>query len=135
MIMLNSGLFLLNSEKAQKIISECKSSDWRIFYIYGVSGTKDEFCSAVAENLPLDPPYNAVCGHNWDALDDSLWGGLDSLSEDKILIIWNSAGKMQNNDAQSFEIVCDIFSNLTVSLPDEKKKENKSFQLTVIGIV
>lgn len=133
--MLSSGLFLLNSEKAQEMISECKSLNWLILYIPDNSGLKDEFCSAVAENLPLDPPYDAVYGHNWDALDDSLWGGMDSLSEDKILIIWNSAGKMQNNDAQSFEIVCDIFSNLTVSLVDEKKKENKPFQLTVIGIV
>ena len=133
--MLNSGLFLLNSEKAHKIISECKSSNWHIFYIPDNSGTKDGFCSAVVENLPLDPPYNADYGHNWDALDDSLWGGMDSLSEDRILIIWNFAGKMKNNDAQSFEIVCDIFSNLTVSLPDEKEKENKDFQLVVIGIV
>ena len=133
--MLNSSLLLLNSDEAQEIISKCILSNWHIFHIPDNSGTKDGFCSALAENLPLDPAYDAVCGHNWDALDDSLWGGMDSLSEDKILIIWNSAGKMKNNDAHSFEIVCDIFSNLIVSLSDEKKKKNKPFQLTVIGIV
>ena len=87
------------------------------------------------KNLPLDPPYFAENGHNWDALNDSLWGGLFNFPSEKILIIWKSAEKMKNNDISCFEIVCDMFSSLISSLSDEKKMENKKFQLVIIGIL
>ena len=114
--MLGSGLFLLNSKKAQNAILEFQSSDWYMFYLPDNLLSKDDFCSAAMEILPLDPPYTAENGHNWDALDDSLWGGLFNFSSEKIVIVWQSAGKMKNNDINCFEIVCDIFSNLITSL-------------------
>lgn len=47
--------------------------------------TKERFFEAVNASLPLDPPH---VSHDWDALDDSLFGGLLGLNNPAVDIIW-----------------------------------------------
>jgi hypothetical protein len=48
--------------------------------------TRQAFFDAVRAALPLDPPL--VRSQSWDALSDSVWGGLDSLDTRTIVITW-----------------------------------------------
>lgn len=95
--------------------------------------SKDDFFDGVRLVLPLDPPlYN---NKSWDALDDSLWSGLDSLLEKNILIIWPSAGEIKKIDAKSFEIINEIFRNLPGSLSKSKMREGLMVNLVIIGVL
>ncbi len=47
--------------------------------------TKERFLLRLTPSLPLDPPY---VSHNWDALADSLFGGLLSGCATSVDIMW-----------------------------------------------
>lgn len=46
----------------------------------------------IAGSFPQDPPLSGNC--NWDALADSLFGGLDQLGETRVAFIWTHADNM-----------------------------------------
>lgn len=53
-----------------------------------IADTKERFFEAVNLSLPLDPFYPPGIAHSWDALDDSLFGGLLGLEAPEADIIW-----------------------------------------------
>ena len=95
--------------------------------------SKDDFFNGIRKVLPLDPPL--ISNKSWDALDDSLWSGLDSLPKNNILIIWPSVYSMKNTDIKSFIIINEIFKNLPKSLAEKKAKTGIQFNLVIIGII
>lgn len=55
----------------------------------GVINTQERFWAAVVASLPLDPPISLKhTRYNWDALDDSLFGGLLGLGVPAVDILW-----------------------------------------------
>lgn len=64
----------------------------RVFTLTHPSGAPitDErtFYDAVLHTFPLDPPLLQQKRCNWDALQDSLYGGLVNLEEELIDIVW-----------------------------------------------
>jgi hypothetical protein len=51
--------------------------------------SKKSFFEAVIHSFPLDPPLPQSNKYSWDAIQDSLRGGLINLDEDLIDIVWN----------------------------------------------
>jgi hypothetical protein len=80
----------------------------------GIDG-KTRFFDAAVAALPLDPPLTRAADV-WEALDDSLWGGLDSLPDTQVAILWPDALKLADADPATYEVALDILAGLTRSL-------------------
>ncbi|WP_293765983.1 barstar family protein [uncultured Aquitalea sp.] len=95
--------------------------------------SKDTFCNGVRATLPLDPPL--ASNHSWDAINDSLWSGLELLPEEKLLIIWRTASEMRAHDIHNFKIACDTLEDLPKYICDSKKREGKEASLAIVVVV
>ncbi len=95
-------------------------------------GIKDSrtFFEAVKSILPLDPPL--VGDRSWDALSDSLWGGIDRLDARRIAVVWPGAVEMEQASPDEFKIVESILVDLSNSLASEEHTVGNPKELTVI---
>lgn len=110
--------YLLNND-AVALKSELEKNDWAVYILEGIGiVSKDSFFNKVKITLPLDPSlgdYNV-----WDALQDSLFGGIDLLESKKICIIWDNSHIMQNADAKDYKMILEIFEDVTGLLKDDR---------------
>lgn len=103
---------------------------WRVFILpIGIKDTQS-FFEGIRARVPLDPPV--LGNNNWDALSDSLWGGLDSLDTNKIVIIWPSSAEMASAHPEDFKIAINILSELTKSLADAEATVGDAKQVLVV---
>ena len=76
--------------------------DFRAFYLHGESITnKKTLLAKVEKDLPMSVGLRP---HNWDAFVDCLRGGLSSLADERVAIIWIDAHVMLGSDLQDFLI-------------------------------
>jgi Barstar (barnase inhibitor) len=96
------------------------------------SGIKDRraFFEGIRKSLPLDPPI--VSNYSWDALADSLWGGLDSVDASGIAIIWPGSAEMAEAQPEDFEIAKSILLDLTESMADAEAAVGSVKQVLVV---
>jgi hypothetical protein len=80
--------------------------------------------------FPLDPPLEG--GPSWDALNDSLWGGLDSLKDDRIVIVWPDASHMRAYAPDEYAIATNVLAELPGLLSDGKVTAGPTKQLLVL---
>jgi hypothetical protein len=113
---LDQGLHRIDGLDLSMISKQLVDSGWQVFIL--PEGIKDRksFFDGIRRVVPLDPPVRS--DRSWEALSDSLWGGLDSLDEDKVAIIWEGSAEMAKADRDDFEIATGILSDLTKSLGD-----------------
>src|SRR5207237_6274213 len=76
--------------------------------------TRADFFEQVRGDLPLDPPL--IGSQSWDALADSLWGGIDSADASVVAIIWKGASDLRRNAPEDFAIAMSVFRDLASSL-------------------
>jgi len=131
--MIKNGFFLLPESEAEKVISECELQHWKIFKLPGNLSSKSEFFDGVRLTLPLDPPL--ASNRSWDALDDSLWSGLDSLLDENILIIWPYVNNMRLNWVRDFEIIREIFSDLTKTISNDEFNNGSNKNIIIVGLI
>ncbi|MEQ9880228.1 barstar family protein [Pectobacterium aroidearum] len=74
----------------------------------------------IKKSLPLDPPLYSRC--NFDAFSDSIFGGLDSLENDKVCVFLVDIKKALRDDSKSYNILLDIFSDNLSYLENEGKE-------------
>lgn len=111
--MLNAtGFFTIDALEAEHAAAEREREGWRIFRLPTAISSKDDFFEGVRQTLPLDPPLQS--NRSWDALADSLWAGLDSLPESKVVIVWSGASAMETHAPKDFAIA----TNILIELPD-----------------
>ena len=127
------GFFLIPEENACDKVSYFKSIGYRVFNLPEKLVSKDDFFEGVRQTLPLDPPL--CTNRSWDALDDALWSGLDSLKENRILIIWPSANLMKELEPKNFEVISCIFGGLPESLFKRKIHEGVEMKLIIFGLI
>ncbi len=78
------------------------------------ASTRADFFDAVRASLPLDPPL--VGSKSWDALSDSLWGGIDGVDTSIVLITWTGAADLQRASPDDFDTAMAVLRDLTSSL-------------------
>lgn len=126
----NQGLHRFSSFDVNRGSCELADDGWKVFVLPNGLKNTQAFFQGIRSVLPLDPP---VLGNdNWDALSDSLWGGLDSLDTKKIAIIWPSSVEMEDTQPEDFEIATSILSGLTESLADVDATLGNVKQILVI---
>jgi Barstar (barnase inhibitor) len=91
------------------------TSGWRVFVVPDRIDSEERFFDAVVATFPLDPPLQRV-RNVWDALDDSLRGGLDTLPETQVAILWPDALTLADADPAAYEVALSILTGLTRSL-------------------
>jgi hypothetical protein len=84
---------------------------YRAFEIDGEAITDAEtFFAEGVSSLPQDPPLSGRV--NWDALRDSLWGGLDELGAGQVAFVWTHVDRMLEHGLGDLLIAVGCFTQL-----------------------
>lgn len=83
------------------------------------ASTRADFFDAVRASLPLDPPL--VGSRSWDALSDSLWGGIEALDASIVLITWTGAADLQKATPYDYDTAISVLWDLTSSLGHQEE--------------
>jgi hypothetical protein len=89
---------------------------YRVFRLPERIASRAEFFGAMRALLPLDPPMQS--DRSWDALSDSLWGGLDALPEARIALLWSDSATLKSADPDDFELAVDVLEDVCRTLAD-----------------
>jgi hypothetical protein len=127
---LHDGVLIASKEQLQDSCEEKIKQGWKVFDLPAGISDKLGFFNAVRAVLPLDPPLYAD-SENWDALNDSLWGGLYSLQNPGNIIIWRRFDLFKATFNVEFEIVLGIFNSISSTISDEKYGNGFSSRLIV----
>jgi hypothetical protein len=102
------------------------------FLSTGVGGGHDAFFDAVRATLPLDPPLKS--NRSWDALSDSLFGGLDELGADRVLLMWTDAAKMVAAAFDEADIALEVLADVAATLAEPNYTAGRPVSLTVLMV-
>jgi hypothetical protein len=91
--------------------------------------TAAQFFNAVKAVFPLDPPLGD--GSVWDALVDSMFGGLVDCPAGCIDIVWEHWTQMAREAPQDFEIAVGCLAQVANQLSNETVTGGKSFDVHV----
>jgi hypothetical protein len=84
---------------------------FRIFELDGASiGDKISLFVKAGEHLPHE--NGLIARNSWDALIDTLWGGLAELNAERVAFIWTHAEKMLEHSLTDMLIANDCFQHL-----------------------
>jgi barstar (barnase inhibitor) len=111
----NSGVVKISSGSVPAIIEEARKTGAAVYKLPSDAVTsKAEFFEAVRRTLPLDPP---LVGSRlvWDALSDSLSGGLANLGSDRVFIIWPDSALLEAEAPADFETAVSIFRHIVAT--------------------
>jgi Barstar (barnase inhibitor) len=111
-------------------VRELINRGYRVFLLPNNIKDKRAFFEGIRRTLPLDPPV--VSDRSWDALSDSVWGGLHSLDAGSIAIIWPGSAEMAEAQPKDFKIAKSILSDLTESLADAQLTVGNTKQVVVV---
>ncbi|WP_146150965.1 barstar family protein [Allosphingosinicella deserti] len=128
-----AGVFSFSAEEAAEEILKYRQDGWRIFELPKGISSRGAFFEGVRSTLPLDPPL--LGNQNWDALADSLWSGLDALTDDMILIVWPDSSDMTKNASDDAEIAINILSELPTSLGNDDITAGNTKKVAIIRLI
>ena len=132
--MLNkTGFFTVEALEAEQTVIEREQSGWRIFRLPSNISSKNEFFEGVRHTLPLDPALHS--NRSWDALADSLWAGLDSLPEERIVVVWPDASLMEAQAPDDFAIATNVLTELPISLADVEVTAGATKLLLILRVI
>jgi hypothetical protein len=108
----------VDSRELNVLTKKAKVDGW---VIYELDGTKisdrNDFYRMIASVIPMDPPLSGK--GKWDALSDSLWGGLALSPDSKVLLIWKNAVVMARANPSDFETAKDILFEVAEPLSNQ----------------
>jgi Barstar (barnase inhibitor) len=112
----NSGVVKISSGSVAAIIEEARRAGAAVYKLPSNAVTnKAEFFEAVRRMLPLDPP---LVGSRlvWDALSDSMFGGLVNLDAGRIAIIWPNAEAIHAASPADYEMALSVLRQVIQQL-------------------
>lgn len=114
-----SGITWVRSDEIRSLVTSVARQGYRVYVITTAGGSgRAAFFSAVRVALPLDPPV--VSARSLDALSDSLWGGICSIDDQKIAIIWEDSACFFEDSPEDFEDACSVLAEVAESLADRE---------------
>jgi hypothetical protein len=91
---------------------------------------KASFFEAVRSTLPQDPPLGIY--DNWDALSDSLSGGLYEHPDQRIAILWLGTQHMATSAPADFAVAVDILGGVAYQLSDPRTTGGETKEVAVM---
>ncbi|MFI5522128.1 barstar family protein [Streptomyces platensis] len=129
-MVLDRGLHEVSGADIPGIVKEAARQGVPVFTLSTDGRTDQEaFFEAVRETLPLDPPLGTF-RRVWDALSDSVRGGLHALETPRVVIVWPDARPLA--DAQGdFWIALDLLRDLAATLAEARYTGGRPTQVSV----
>lgn len=103
---------------ADSVQRDLAASGWKVYLLPTGIIDRGSFFRAVVGVLPLDPPIHG--GGSWDALADSIWGGIDAAAYRKVAILWMDAETFRVNAPVDYLVAVEILRDLLTSLGNPK---------------
>jgi len=101
------------------------------FFSSGTCSDAQSFFSNAKAVLPLDPPISGSV--NWDAFRDSLYGGLDASTEQRIAIVVDDASVFRTDDPVGFETACECLFGSAAEIEQDKISDGeRNFEVVVL---
>ncbi|MCX2185294.1 barstar family protein [Streptomyces sp. SKN60] len=132
-MVIDSGFHEVSGADLPGILAEADRRGVPVFTLSTAGRTdKEAFFRAVRETLPLDPPLG-TCRMVWDALADSVWGGLHGLKSPRAVVVWPDARPVAGAEAAAgdFRIALDILRDVATSLADLRHTGGRPTQVAV----
>lgn len=83
---MRAGILKIQGTDPDATAEMLRRQGWSVYRLPPGISDKSEFFDAIRVHLPLDP--SLIGSYSWDALSDSVWGGLHSLEATRIAIVW-----------------------------------------------
>jgi hypothetical protein len=115
----DTGVHRLASFDADALEQEFRNLGYHVYRLRGDVVTRGDFFRAVRAVLPLDPPL--ARDDNWDALADSLFGGLDGLEQASIAVLWPGAAGLVAAHPDEFRIAVEVLGDVCAALSNESE--------------
>jgi len=128
---LRQGLQSGSGYRIEEVLAAASRPD-TVVYLLPELGVRDResFFEAVRERFPLDPPVYS--SYSWDALEDSIWGGIDALDVARVVIIWPQSRVMAEAAPADFEIAISVWEDLANSLNDKEATVGRPKEVCVV---
>ncbi|MFF3446750.1 hypothetical protein ACFYXJ_06360 [Streptomyces sp. NPDC002667] len=129
-MVIDRGLHEVSGTDIPRILAEAAGQGLPVFTL-STSGRidKEAFFAAVRETLPLDPPL----GNSrmvWDALSDSVWGGIHALQSPRVVIVWPDV-RLGAGAHGDFQMALDILRDVVATLAEARYTGGRPTQLSV----
>ncbi|HWU05944.1 MAG TPA: barstar family protein [Streptomyces sp.] len=129
-MVIDRGFHEVSGTDIPGILDEAARQGVAVFTLSTAGQTdKETFFGAVRETLPLDPPLG-TSRMVWDALSDSVWGGLHKLKSPRVVIIWPDARPVAGAEGD-FWIALDILRDVAESLAEARCTSERPTQVSV----
>jgi Barstar (barnase inhibitor) len=129
--MRDPGFHVVARSELTVAVEELRSSGARIFELPDGIASAASFFDAVCAVLPMNPPLMRA-SESWDALSDSVWGGLGDLDESRLVIVWADSEPLARSDPDAFGIAVDILASLPADLANPEFNAGISKEVTVL---
>ena len=108
-----------------------KKNGWHVIAFKG-GGSLESFFSAARYSLPLDYPISGKV--SWDALDDSLSGGLIDINAE-CAIVWADADELLQKDPKAFGMCVQFWSDVEYGLELQRRdrRTNAALRSFLLG--
>ncbi|MYV74557.1 hypothetical protein GT352_11505 [Streptomyces sp. SID1046] len=129
-MVIDRGLHDVSGGDIPGILDEAARQGIPVFTLSTAGRTdKEAFFGAVRETLPLDPPLGTL-RMVWDALSDSVWGGLHELKSPRVVIVWPDARPVAGAEGD-FWIALEILRDVAESLAEVRYTSGRPTQVSV----
>ncbi|MFF0434182.1 barstar family protein [Streptomyces sp. NPDC004327] len=128
-MVIDRGLHEVSGADIPGVLDEAARQGVPVFTLSTAGRTDQEaFFGAVRESLPLDPPLGPRMV--WDALSDSLWGGLHELKSPRAVIVWPDARPVAGAEGD-FWIALDVLRDVAESLAEDRYTSGRPTRVSV----
>ena len=123
------GIHLRQSVPAEELVAKLRAEGWPVYVIDGAPASGAALHEAVRASLPQDPPLGPT--PHWDALLDSVWGGIGALGEKRVAIVWLGSSQLERGDPDAYRIAKEILTDIVFGLADPKFSAGDTTRLLV----
>ncbi|MFG3248454.1 barstar family protein [Streptomyces sp. NPDC048187] len=128
-MVIERGVHEVSGADIPGILAEAARQGVPVFTLSTAGRTdKEAFFGAVRRTLPLDPPLGS--GTVWDALSDSIWGGLHELRSPRVVIVWPDARPVAGAEGV-FPIALSILRDVAESLAEARYTSGRPTRVSV----
>ncbi|HHJ14476.1 MAG TPA: hypothetical protein ENJ79_08910 [Gammaproteobacteria bacterium] len=110
------GVYSVDAQLAEAMLNLSNSTnDWVLFQVdCSKVSDRNTLFKCLCAALPMNPLIHS--DRSWDALSDSLWGGLHDVRKDKVLIILRGAKNLKSHLSKEYQKVIEIFGDVANTL-------------------
>lgn len=128
---MDAGVWPVDSDTVAAILDQGQPD--RRLIVLDTAGAVDRegFFAAVRAQLPQDPPlgtYRDV----WDALADSLFGGLDEMDASVITVVWTGSDRFRRAAPGDYAMALEVLRDVTSQLADPEATASRPTLVRVL---